>query len=213
MVREIKLCMGGAPILRTLLDRKVWMFALLSLCLQCEAQMTITPAATTESPKATETANTEQVPRVPGVTSLFRGFNAGLSFAQVHDSSAGWYNLITPAISYRISRYYSVDASASIYPYRRVEEQGSQDGQIELEDHKWDVGDALVGTHASFDLPFARNTFTGAFTIPTGNRSDDLGTGRVTFDLSDHIEHYVKQTGFLLDVGGGDSSSLFSRIV
>jgi hypothetical protein len=176
--------------------------------------MTITPAPTTESPKATETDNTEQVPRVPGVTSLFRGFNAGLSFAQVHDSSAGWYDLLTPAFSYRISRHYSIDASVSLYPYRRVQEQASQGAQqTQLLVHNWDLCDMLIGTHASFDLPFGRNTLTGAFTIPTGNRSDDLGTGRVTFDFSDHLEHYVKRTGFLLDVGGGDSSGLFNRIV
>jgi hypothetical protein len=214
VIRGIESRVGGAPFLRTFFGREVWLFALLFLCIRCEAQMTITPAATTETAKAAETDNTEQVPRVPGVTSLFRGFNAGLSFAQVHDSSSGWYNLITPAFSYRISKYYSVDASLSIYPYRRVQEESSPGvQQTQLAVRNWDVGDTLIGTHASFDLPFGRNTFTGAFTIPTGNRSADLGTGRVTFDFSDHLEHYVKQTGFIFDVGGGDSSGLFNRIV
>ena len=60
----------------------------------------------------------EQVPRVPGMAAIFHGFDAGLSFTAVHDSSIGWYNLATPAISYTLSARFSADASVSIYPYR-----------------------------------------------------------------------------------------------
>ncbi len=199
--------------MRLFFRRDAVLFVFLLTCICCNSQVPVTGAVAADSPKVTQADTVEQVPRVPGVTSLFRGFNAGFSFVQVHDSSAGWYNMITPAISYRISPHFSVDASASIYPYRRIQEQTSQQQQPTLTVRKWAAGDTLVGTHASFDWPIGRNTFTGAFTIPTGNRSDDLGVGRVTFDLSDHLEHSVKQAGFLLDVGAGDSSGLFNRIV
>ena len=200
--------------MRSLFGREACAFLLFGVCLGCNAQTAAQPKASGEASATVEASHADQVPRVPGVTSLFRGFNAGLSFAQVHDSAAGWYNLVTPAVSYRISPHYSVDVSVSIYPYRLVQEQSSQNPQqTQLDVHNGDVGDTLVGAHGAFDLPFARNTVTGAFTIPTGNRAGGLGTGRVTFDLSDHLEHSIKRVGLLLDLGGGDSSSLFNRIV
>ena len=167
-----------------------------------------------ESPSSQQAAVVEQVPRVPGVGTLLRGLNAGLTFSQVHDSSAGWYNVITPAVSYTFSHRYSTDASVSIYPYRLVQDQNPATPPAQrLVVHHGDVGDTLIGIHARFNPSALPNTTTVSFTLPTGDRSDGLGTGRVTFDLSNHMEHYVKQTGFLLDLGGGDSSGLFNRLV
>ncbi len=74
-----------------------------------------------------------------------------------------------------------------------------------------DVSDTLIGFHATFNPLFLRNTATASFNLPSGDRSSGLGTGRVTFDFSDHMEHYVKETGFILDLGAGDSSGLFNR--
>jgi hypothetical protein len=76
-----------------------------------------------------------------------------------------------------------------------------------------DVGDTLIGFHATFNPRGFWTATTAAFTIPTGDRSDGLGTGRVTFDLNEHLERYIKQTGFLVDLGGGDSSGLVNRLV
>lgn len=167
-----------------------------------------------DPPAAQVSANIEQVPRVPGVSTLWRGFNAGLTFSQVHDSSAGWYNVATPAVSYTISRHYTADASVSIYPYRLVQSQApSTPPAKQLVTELGDVGDTFIGLHGSFYPGKLRNTTTASFTLPTGNRSDELGVGRVTFDLSNHMERYFKQTGFLLDLGGGDSSGLFNPLV
>lgn len=185
----------------------------LALCICIRAQGQVAAAGTTGAGSNT-TTSVEQVPRVPGLSSLLRGFNAGFTFSQAHDSAAGWYNVATPAIGYTISRHYSVDASVSIYPYRRVQSQSappssSKDLVVDL----GQVGDTLIGLHTIFNPRIFRNTTTASFTIPTGDRSTGLGTGRVTFDFSDHMEHYVKQTGFVLDLGTGDSSGLFNRLV
>jgi hypothetical protein len=154
------------------------------------------------------------VPRVPGVATLFRGFNAGVTFSVVHDSYLGWYDVATPAISYTFSPHYSADASVSIYPYRLAQNQRTVVPANErlIATHA-DAGDTLLGLHGYFSPHALQNTLTAALTLPSGNRADGLSTGRVTFDFRDHIERYVSQTGFILDLGLGDSSGLFNRLV
>jgi hypothetical protein len=156
----------------------------------------------------------DEVPRVPGLSTLLDGVNAGVTFSGTHDSSIGWYSVATPAVSYTFSPHYAADASLSIYPYRLVETQVTGPQQAEsLTAKLGDLGDTFIGLHASFNPHSFRTTTTASFTLPTGNQSDGLGAGKVTFDFSDHLERYFGQTGLLLDLGAGDSSALFNRLV
>jgi len=145
---------------------------------------------------------------------FFGKFNAGVTFSAVHDSSIGWYNLATPGLSYTFSPHYSADVSVSIYPYRLAPNQSSSaTASQRLVETNGDVGDTLLAAHAYFDPRNFRNTITASLTLPTGNRTDLLSTGHTTFDFRDHVERYVRQTGFIVDIGGGDSSALFDRLV
>ena len=148
------------------------------------------------------------------MAAILRGFDGGVSFSAVHDSSIGWYNLVTPAISYTFSPHYSADASLSIYPYRLTQNPNPAvgPGQTLIPTH-FDLSDTLLAFHAYFSPKALQNTLTATLTAPSGSQSDGLGTGRVTFDLRDHLERYVHQTGFIVDIGGGDSSGLFNRLV
>jgi len=102
----------------------------------------------------------------------------------------------------------------SIYPYRLVENQDSTTASSQsLDVDLGDTGDTLIGVHAVFNTRVLRNTTTASFTVPTGDRAAGLGTGKVTFDFSDHMEHYVRQMGFLLDLGAGDSSGSVNNLV
>jgi hypothetical protein len=101
----------------------------------------------------------------------------------------------------------------SIYPYRLAPKQQTTGSSESLAVALGDLGDTWIAVHASFNPLHLQNTATASMTVPTGNRSDELSTGRVTFDLSDHIERYFGKTGVLLDLGGGDSSGLFNRLV
>ena len=190
--------------------RVAWLLLASCTCLGAKAQV----VAQVELPNATQSEATEQVPRVPGVSALFRGFNAGVTFSQVHDSASGWYNVFTPAVSYAISMHYSVDASASIFPYRHIQNPNpATQSEHPLVSDLGEAGDTFVGLHAYFRPGAFRNITTGSFSIPTGDREDGLGTGRVTFDFSDRLERYIKQTGLIVDIGGGDSSGLFNRLI
>lgn len=114
---------------------------------------------------------------------LWNGLNAGVTFSGVHDSSIGWYNVVTPALSYTFSEHYSADASLSIYPYRLEQKQVSTQPLVyQAVASHGEVGDTLIGVHASFNPKDFRNTITAYMTLPTGDSSNGLGTGRVTFD-------------------------------
>lgn len=169
------------------------------------------PAASTVPP---ETSHLEQVPKVPGLSTLWNGLNAGVTFSGVHDSSIGWYSVATPALSYTFSQHYAADVSLSIYPYRLVQKQVSTQPLIyhTVAGHG-EVGDTLIGVHASFNPKDFRSTTTAYLTLPTGDSSNGLGTGKVTFDFSHYVEHYFGPAGLLVDLGAGDSSGLFNSVV
>ena len=156
----------------------------------------------------------DQTAGVPGVSTILRGANAGLTFSGVHDSTIGWYTVATPAASYTFASHYSADASLSIYPYRLAPNESfmAPSNDLLVPTHG-DLGDTWIGLHARSNPQHIQNTSTASMTIPTGNRSDGLSTGRVTFDLSDHMERYWGKVGVLLDLGGGDSSELFNPLV
>jgi hypothetical protein len=192
------------------LDCLACLLLVFDACLCAQAQGT---AQTSAAPQP-EPTRLEQVPRVPGVSTLLRGFNAGVTLSGIHDSSIGWYNVATPAVSYTFSLHYSADASLSIYPYRLVQNRDpkASSGQ-ELVPELGDAGDTFIGLHGSFNSRILSNTTTASFTIPTGDRAAGMGTGKVTFDFSDHLVRYFKQTGFMADIGAGDSSGLFNSMV
>ncbi len=149
--------------------------------------------------------------RDPDLASLGAGANATVTLSGVHDSSIGWYNVVTPELTYSFSPRFSADASLSIFPYRLVQDQTSSAPQ--LNPTHGQIGDTLLAVHGSFFPRRLENTTTVAFTLPTGNQADGLGMGKATIDLSNHSERFFGRKGLLLDLGLGDSSGLFNRLV
>jgi hypothetical protein len=56
-------------------------------------------------------------------------------------------------------------------------------------------------------------TLTPSMTLPSGDSGDGLSTGRVTWDMDSHTSFWLPRSALLLDLGGGDSTSLFNRLV
>ncbi len=149
-----------------------------------------------------------------GAQSTVDRLNAGISTAGVHDSSTGWYMVLTPFASCEVSPHFSADVSLSIYPYRYTQVQGTGPNPSTTPAFTGgDLGDTLLEAHAVFTPGAYRSLSTVALTLPSGNRTDGLGTGRVTFSLDERVERYFGQTGVFADVGGGDSSGLQNRLV
>jgi hypothetical protein len=190
--------------------RLIVLAVLMGACQGARAQVT-TPPSEVASPQE---QNSQRVPRVPGVSTFFRGFNAGISYSGVHSSSAGWYQVFIPALNYTFSPHYSADVSAPIYLHRLVENlyptlQANQRLVLDA----GDAGDTLIGFHASFNPHRIEEVATTSLSAPSGSRAKGLGTGRVTFDFNNHTERYAHQMGFLLDLGIGDSSSVVNTLL
>lgn len=170
-----------------------------------------------------------EVPSVPGVSAKLRGLNAGVALTAVHDSSAGWYTVMTPAVAYTVSPRYSVDLSMPVYLYRLAEDSatvtttvpggpGQPPRQVQttttsLKPQRWEPGDVVLAVHGNFSHKWMLYTLTPSMTMPSGDSEHGLSTGRVTFDLDNHFIARTRAVDFVLDLGGGDSSNLVNRLV
>ena len=167
-----------------------------------QAQVSAAPA---QSNTPAQSKTVSMVQRVPGLATVFSGLNSGVSFSSVHNSAIGWYSVLTPGISYTFSPHYSADASTSIYLHRRVL-QGNTPRTEKLVVQDGTAGDTLMGFHATYMPGSLIDTMSAYLSAPTGDQSAGLGTGKVTFDFSNHVERYHNQLGLLLDLGVGNSS-------
>jgi len=162
----------------------------------------------------------------PSLASRLTKFNAGVTLTSVHDSAAGWYTLVTPAIAYKFSQRYSMDLSMPVYLYRLAETESTtqspppppgQPVQVQttskLTPHTFDPGDVFLAAHAYFTRNRFSETLTPSMTLPSGDSGDGLSTGRVTFDMDSHSALWLSRSALLLDLGSGDSTSLFNRVV
>ncbi len=168
-----------------------------------------------------------EVPSVPGLAARLRGLNAGITLTGVHDSSTGYYTLMTPAASFSFHGRYSVDASMPVYLYRLAEttvattttnpaqptQPVSSTYATALQTRTWDSGDMVLAAHANVTASHLQNVFTTSMTVPTGDSDRGLSTGRVTFDLDSHTQVNAGRGSLLIDLGGGDSSTLVNRLV
>ncbi|MFT4111187.1 hypothetical protein [Silvibacterium sp.] len=182
----------------------------LGVCLGADAQQS---AQQSDASKPGSEPN-NVVPRVPGMSTLFSGLNAGFSYSAVHVSSQGWYELATPAVSYTFSHHYSADVSVPLYMHLRVRnlDHDSSTSQPEVLD-SFDAGDTLMSFHSTWRPAHLTDIATASLTAPSGDREEGLGTGHVSFDLDNHTERYVRRAGFLLDLGLGNSSSVANNLV
>ena len=156
----------------------------------------------------------ESAPRVPGVSGVFQGFNAGVNYSAVHNSSIGWYSVVTPALDWAFSSHFSADVSASVYFKRRYETTiPGNPPKLETVQSASDAGDTLIGLHASFAKGATGDTATVSVSAPTGDVTAGLGTGKATFDFTNHLERDQGLAAYFLDLGAGNSSYLFNNAV
>ena len=197
--------------------------AILMVCTACFAQSAPPYDVDPELPSVLV-----DVPSHPSLSYRMRRWNAGFSLTSVHDSAEGWYTLVNPAIAYSFSRHYSMDLSMPVYLYRLADSQtattpppqpGGPPGppvpatSTQLIAHRFDPGDIFWATHAYFATRRMSVTLTPSMTLPSGDTGDGLSTGRVTFDLDSRSTLRLSRSVLLLDLGGGDSTSLFNRLV
>ena len=167
-----------------------------------------------------------EVPSVPGLNARLRGLNTGVTLMSVHDSSSGWFTLVTPATTYTRGRY-SADLSFPLYLYRLADETTTVTAQqpgrpagppeqktvTTLQPQRFEPGDAVLALHGNWGWRQVLYTLSPSMTMPSGDSAHGLSTGRVTFDVDNHFVTPAGRVNLLVDVGGGDSSTLFNRLV
>ena len=168
-----------------------------------------------ESPVAGGNPNeSSEVPQVPGLSGLLRGFNAGLTISGLHDASTGWATLAQPAIGYSFNNIFAIDVTVPIYMYRLAESRAANPRPNQLlVNQRGEPGDVVVGLHAQFLPKYFVYEGTVSATAPTGDEEYGLTSGRATFDFSNLFQHSFKTVTPSLEMGVGDSITLVNRLV
>jgi hypothetical protein len=199
------------------LQHNRWACSLLFLLLALPACAQIPHDKLAEAQSAPAQAaaiDSEEVPEVPGLSAPLHGWNAGITFSGVHESTTGWATLATPSIGYSFNDIFSADATIPIYFYRLAESRSTRPKpDAQLVNQRGEPGDLIFGLHAQFIPPLFQYQITGAFTVPTGDEAYGLTTGRVTFDINNHFERTFGRLTPNVEMGGGDSTTLVNRIV
>ncbi|MCU1322438.1 MAG: hypothetical protein JWM43_2087 [Acidobacteriaceae bacterium] len=155
-----------------------------------------------------------QAPEAAGEGNLFRGFNAGITIAGIHDSVVGWSTLATPSVGYTFNDTFSMDASIPIYMYRLAQSLSARPRPTQLlVNQRAELSDVVLGLHAQFAPKLFVYQATFAVTAPTGDEKYGLTTGRCTFDLNNRFERTYGRLTPNLELGIGDSSYLVNRTV
>ena len=92
-------------------------FLLLALPVSAQAprEKPLEPQPSTTQPLP---GDAQDVPDVPGLSPLLRGWNAGATVTGVHESTTGWATIFIPAIGYSFNDTFSIDATVPIYMFR-----------------------------------------------------------------------------------------------
>lgn len=161
---------------------------------------------------ATPTKESE-VPDVPGLSSVLKGFNAGITFSGVHDTYTGWGTLVTPALGYAFNNHFNADVSVPIYFFRLAPTTKARPRpNALLVPSRGDMGDVVLAGHMHFAPSHYEYQATAALAIPVGDAKDGLTTGLTAFDFSNHFDVPVWKLTPNLDIGLGDNASLVNRI-
>jgi len=182
---------------------------------RASTRTSVTPTTATTAPIASsDSTEKSEVPEVPGINGFLRGFNAGLTFAGVHDRYNGWATIAQPAIAYSFNSHFAVDVTIPIYMYRLAESQArNPKPNALLVNQRGEPGDLLFGFHAQFLPRFIQDELTFSVSAPTGDQVYGLTSGKPTFDLTNRVEHNFLHSTPNLEIGLGDSSTLVNRIV
>ncbi len=153
-------------------------------------------------------------PEAPTHISFLQGWNAGLTVSGFHESTTGWATLTTPAAGYTINDTFAIDVAIPIYVFRLAESLSAHpQPDAHLVSQRGELSDAIFGLHAQFTPGPYLYQSTFAFTVPTGDETYGLTTGRMTFDLNNHFERSYGRFTPIIELGAGDSTTLVNRQV
>ncbi len=186
---------------------------LLALSLQSLSQAV--PVKPSEALPVVSTSPTREseVPDVPGLSNTLHGFNAGITFAGIHDDYTGWATLVTPAMGYSFNHRFTVDVSVPIYFFRLEPSTAARPKPKSLlVQERGEVGDVVLAGHMLVDPGLYQYQFTVAIALATGPQKNGLTTGRTSFDFTNHFERPFGRITPSFDIGMGNTTTLINRV-
>jgi hypothetical protein len=117
-----------------------------------------------------------------------RGAYETFGFASSHDSSLGWTSEMDTGLGYDFSNEFSVQAGVPLYLVSASTKSTQGTGTTTSTNRYAALGDASLGL--SFHPKFDGFGFTTGLvgTAPTGNRTNGISTGRVTWNWNNRAE-------------------------
>jgi hypothetical protein len=141
-----------------------------------------------------------------------KGFTLSSALSVGHDSISGWSTVMSPALGFRFNPVFSVDASVPYYLYMNGV-RTTKKGVTKLTGQTNELGDTALNGHAEFhpwDFDYVATT---SVTFPTGDFQLGLSTGKVSYNVNNHLEHNLGIFTPDVEVGIGTTSGLFRQQV
>ncbi len=131
-----------------------------------------------------------------GVIPTTKGFNLSLATSSQHDSAGGWSNVLSPTLAYRFNRHFSINAGVSTYPYINVVQTTTKKNAAgvvtktvsTLQPEHFLLSDMTLGGEFDAHTTIFDYNLTATMGLPTGDQTDGLGAGQVTYAFVNHFE-------------------------
>jgi hypothetical protein len=161
--------------------------------------------------KATAAINEDEHGGVPNAP---RGFTGAFTTTTQHDSNVGWSSQLIPYISYRVCRYFSVEASTLLYTKVKVDANiGTKAKPVyaDVAPKSGAFGDTTLSFNANARALSIDYTGTFSLGLPSGNWSYGLGAGQATYSINHRFEKNIGMITPDIELGFGDTSSLVNQ--
>lgn len=185
-------------------------FGLLLACVCCVTLITARGGAQASpaSTIATTHVSTDLVAPV-------NGFNFMLDQTGQHNSATGWAYIVTPDLSFRFNRHFSVSALVPWYPMVNAFVPVTVKG---VKTYPLMTGkNLLADTVAIGDYELPHKSFNYLATVsvgfPTGNSRFGLSANTETYNITNHVDYVIGPFDPDIEIGEGNSSSLVNRAV
>jgi len=157
-----------------------------------------------------------------GIVPRATGFNASVISSSQYDSITGWANVLTPSLAWRFNRYLSADVATPLFMYMRSQRvivpTGGRPAYLDTTVRRDLPGDTTMAAHISSKgftmgrLGDFYNVVTGSLSAPTGSVEDGIGAGKVTYNVTNHLQSASFFAPYV-DLGIGSTSRLQNRRV
>lgn len=144
-----------------------------------------------------------------GIIPLVKGPNLSLTTSSQHDSTNGWSSVLSPDFAWRFDRHFSADVDAPIYASVNVVVTGGTKAKPTYTSatKHFVMGDTLLNGHYEVEASVLSYNLTGTLGLPSGSKSDGLGSGQVTYSFNNHFEKNFEFFTPDIELGIGDSSA------